>query len=147
MTEYWLQKKTLGGWSHVTWYGTEAEAITNMNKACAGDSGYSWRVCRVDVLAEKLLQDHEEPKKPELEHAAAKTNVWAGQSKGGWDVGVVDNGWSDFKSDSEKSEHGMSGKIWLVNHSLKEKKRINPAEVDAMLASGWERGGPKTKFK
>lgn len=40
----------------------------------------------------------------------------------------------------------LIGLVWLVNRTTKEKKRVPPGDVDAMLAQGWERGGPKTKL-
>jgi len=63
MTEYWLQKKTLGGWSHVTWYANEAEARANFDK-CKSNSGYSWRVVKAEVIVEAMLEEVTEVEPP-----------------------------------------------------------------------------------
>jgi hypothetical protein len=55
--EYWLQKKTLGGWSHVTWYAIKEEAKLNFDRVSAGDSGYSWRLVKIEVIEQKLLDE------------------------------------------------------------------------------------------
>lgn len=43
--------------------------------------------------------------------------------------------------------HGLAGKVWLINHNLKQKQRVDPSAVDAMLAEGWLKAGPRTSFK
>lgn len=57
----------------------------------------------------------------------------------GW--GKPTSSWGDA---TPKSDHGLAGKIWLANRELKEKKRVDPAEVDAMIAKGWFKAGPRT---
>lgn len=58
-----------------------------------------------------------------------------------------DEGWGGVSSNDwgkAPSTHGLAGKVWLVNKTLKEKKRVDPSEVAGMMANGWERGGPRT---
>lgn len=56
--------------------------------------------------------------------------------------------WGDFSGvATPEHTHALSGSVWLINHSLKKKGRFPSAEVDAMLAQGWEKAGPRTAFK
>lgn len=155
MTEYWLQKKSLSGWSMVTWYSDVEQAMTNYKK-CIGNgmSGYSWRLCKVEALETSMLQEVTDIEAPELE--VKKTTSWGADIqkplKKAEDV-KYSNGWgdtsswSDIPSDNSKPEHGLTGSVWVINHALKEKKRVAASEVDNMLSLGYERGGPKTKFR
>ena len=57
------------------------------------------------------------------------------------------DGWSGATSwgnSAPKSDHGMSGKVWLGNPTTKEKKRVDPAEVAELMANGWIKAGPRT---
>lgn len=150
MTEYWLQKKTIGGWSHVTWYATEQEAMAQYNKL-GNDTGYSWRVCKVEPVAEKLLYDHEEPKPPEVWASSpapiVKNSGWGDQASD-WpekrtsDNPIMNTGWS-----STPAVHGMTGKVWMVNHAKRLRARVDANSVALYEADGYERGGPKTAFR
>lgn len=42
------------------------------------------------------------------------------------------------------SSHGMTGKVWLGNPVTKEKKRVDPNDVAAMMADGWIKSGPRS---
>lgn len=60
-----------------------------------------------------------------------------------------DDGWgkvtkSNWGTPSPKSDHGMSGKVWLGNPTTKEKKRVDPSEVAALMDKGWVKAGPRT---
>ena len=57
----------------------------------------------------------------------------------GW--GSPTAGWGKAAS---KSDHSLAGKVWLANRELKEKKRVDPSQVDAMMAQGWFKAGPRT---
>lgn len=46
--------------------------------------------------------------------------------------------WSNF------SQHHLAGRIWIVNETTREKKRIAPSELDSYVANGWKRGGPRS---
>lgn len=63
-----------------------------------------------------------------------------GYKNDGW--GKPTAGWGSPAA--PKSEHGLAGKVWLANRELKEKKRVDPSQVDAMMAQGWFRAGPRT---
>lgn len=150
MTEYWLQKKTIGGWSMVTWYSELEQAMLNYSKCVGkGDSGYSWRLIEAKTIAEDMLAEVTNVETPELEQ---KTTSWGATIK----PKLVNNGWgnptpkpvaSRWGSDSEIKEHGMVGKVWMLNHKLKERARVNPDEVESRKANGWIIGGPKTMFE
>lgn len=151
-TEYWLQKKTLGGWSHVTRYNDLEQVTKNYNNCSKGDSGYSWRIMKCEVIEEKLLFDHEEVEEIQ-EPLDAISRVPLKELKSGWG-NVKSSGWGNDPSpaslsfvntpSSSEVQHGMVGKVWMINHKTKERKRIDPG-VD--LGVDWERGGPKTPFR
>ena len=53
--------------------------------------------------------------------------------------------WGNSTSDA-KSDHGLTGSVWVGNPTTKEKKRVSAAEADTMLASGWIKAGPRTQL-
>lgn len=58
MTEYWLQKKTIGGWSQVTNYRDLDQAKRNFVSCVGkGDSGYCWRLAEVKELEVSMLDE------------------------------------------------------------------------------------------
>lgn len=173
-TEYWLQKKTIGGWSHVTSYQDEEQARKNYS-SCVGNgmSGYSWRLVEVKTIQEDMLNDVVEVQQPD------NAKLWIQASgridrnaiglepiKSGWGKPVQDApksswgtssaGWGDFKAPinpeadtapSGEQPHGLTGSVWLVHYGLKDKKRVAANLVDDMIAQGWQRGGPRTQFE
>lgn len=165
MTEYWLQKKTIGGWSQVTWYSDYEQAKLNYDSASKGNSGYSWRICKVEMIEQKLLEDTVEVKPPDgyswsdvTEEQKIEMISNAGINavksfKSGWD-NVHSKGWGvpeykekDWDFAKPEKEHGMTGKVWMINHTTKQKARITAALVEQFELNGWERGGPKTVFR
>ena len=40
-----------------------------------------------------------------------------------------------------------TGKLWMINHTTKERLRINPSEAGIYLNKGFEHGGPRTQFR
>lgn len=154
MTEYWLQKKTIGGWSMVTWYGDAEQAKRNYDSCVGnGSSGYSWRLVEVETIAESLLEEVVEVRAPELS-IAAKQTAWG---KPELKPAPVINGWGNPAIKPApvgwgihtvpKPEHGMVGKVWMMNHSLKQRGRFDPNEVESRKANGWIVAGPKTAFE
>lgn len=171
--EYWLQKKTVGGWSNITWYDNLEQANKNYLN-CLLQIGYSYRLCKVEVIECKMLEEVTELPTPNETMEAkgwanpAQPSSWAKPMAPG-----ATQGWGKPNSLSGEApiknwgtpaatatpkgtpyidgqpvpEHGMIGKVWLVHHGLKQKKRVDPNEVDAMMAQGYERGGPKTAFR
>lgn len=151
MTEYWLQKRTLGGWSNVSWWSEhELEKANTSYQSCLKQVGYSWRLIKVETLQEVRLQEEVEDKVQDSKEEQAKYNVWAGQASS-WNVGdkVVANGWGDttITATAPEKEHGMVGKVWMLHHARKEKIRVDPSQVDSLIIEGWERGGPRTQFR
>jgi hypothetical protein len=136
MTEYWLQKKTLGGWSHVTWYADLEQAQENYGR-CLLNKGYSWRLIKAETVVEHLLDETTEIEPPAIEEP--KQTGWG--SSFNWGKSP-DNETTTLN----KPDHGMTGKVWVINHKTKERKRVDP-EVADQLGSDWERGGPKTAFR
>lgn len=132
--EYVLQKKTLGGWSYVTWYTDVNEALRNLKAAVAdGYSGYSWRVVELKVIEEVLNKDELEALPTEKEEAVEPVKSgWGKPTGAAWGV------------PAPKAEHGLAGKVWLANRELKEKRRVDPSEVEVMMAQGWFKAGPRT---
>lgn len=157
--EYWLQKKIIGGWSHVTWYADLATATENFNRASAGNSGYSWRVVKAETVVEKLLDEVveapviEQPLKPKscwgmplpASQDAPKLSGWE-QAASGWG-NVTGNNPNPAGYGSVTGEHGLSGSVWLVHHGKKHKTRVAADKVAAMMADGYVRGGPATRFE
>lgn len=152
LDEFVLQKRTLSNWSYVTWYRTEEEAKKNFDRVIKGDTGYSWRVVKLTTIYENLLDGERDNTTPEAEteEAPVKTGWGTPPAKASWASPVAgDNqpktltggGWGDIKP---ASAHGLSGSVWVINKTLKQKKRVSAAEADKMLQEGWERGGPKT---
>lgn len=41
---------------------------------------------------------------------------------------------------------GFAGKIWVINRTTHERKRVDASEVENLLANGWIKGGPRTKI-
>lgn len=159
MAEYWLLKKQLAGWEKVTWYDEiELDKAERSFKALVDAKGYAIRLVKVEVMQEHLLDEMIEVAKPEVEpvktswerHAKPVVSSINAPISNGWGTSYKPSpnnfGWGNESvapAGTEKS-HGLSGKVWLVNHSLKEKRRVDPSEVDAMMAQGWVRGGPRT---
>lgn len=150
MTQYYLEKRTLSTWSHVTWYATEEEALKNFNRVAVAGNGYSWRVVKVEVVEERILTGERpvEPTHPmepdryrddEDEVGTYKPNKYTTTiSTDAWrkaDMGISSN---------PPSNHGMVGKVWLGNPTTKEKKRVEPSMVEAMMKDGWVKAGPRT---
>lgn len=153
MIEYWLQKKTLGGWQTVSWWAEAelAKAQASYNSCSKPDSGYSWRLIKAEVMEQRLLEDH-------IELLSLEEIVEAVLPKNGWGDSKPKSTWGDVKSvvtpwgikDSvsfPKNGNHLIGKVWMIHHQLKLKKRVDPAEVDEMIRQGYERGGPKTQFR
>ena len=59
--------------------------------------------------------------------------------------------WADGPSSqapkATDNDHGGIGKVWMLNHLTKQRARVNPNEIDNMIAQGYEKGGPKTAFR
>lgn len=157
MTEYWLQRRTLGGWSMITWYDeTEKDKAERSFKTLVETrKGYAYRVVTVETLCEHLLDDMTPVDKPEIEEdVKSKPDIIIPKSEWGKSEGwgsIVnasvkpDDFWGNNPSgDRTESSHGMIGKVWLGNPVTKEKKRVDPSEVDAMMANGWIKAGPRT---
>lgn len=160
MTEYWLQKKTIGGWSIITWYDNKEQAEANYDKV-RQNAGYSYRLVEVTTLQEHRLTEETVIEPPAIETVGntnsltkelAKVNPdtgWASNSKDWGNVNTKpDNNWGSGPSgELNETKHGMIGKVWLINHVTKERARVEPNNVASMLAAGWEKGGPKTQFR
>lgn len=134
MTEYVLQKKLLGRWDYVTWYGADEldKAQRSYNNMTKGDTGYSWRLVRLETLHEKLLDGSREIEKEEAEvEQPVASNSW-------------NNVASSFSTPAPKPDHKLSGSVWVGNPITKEKKRVPAAEAATMLEQGWIKAGPRT---
>lgn len=141
MTEYVLQKKLLGRWDYVTWYDESEldKAQRSFESMTKGDTGYSWRLVKLETLQEKLLMDHSEcPKGDDEANTVAKA-----EASGGWTKSSQQTNWS---SPAPKSNHGMVGSVWVGNPTTKEKKRVPAAEAATMLENGWVKAGPRTQL-
>lgn len=165
MTEYWLQKKTIGGWSTVTWYSDLAQATENYNR-CIGNPGYSWRLVTVEVVHEKRLEEEVEitPVPITEFNNNIQNTKWVSKAdlieqfpsqnkNSGWPATPSPGGWDSFTPDKPKpailtldEKHGGIGKVWMLRHDIKQRARVNPNEVDYYLSQGWIKGGPKTAF-
>ena len=40
-----------------------------------------------------------------------------------------------------------TGKLWMINHTTKERLRIDPTQAGIYLNKGFEHGGPRTQFR
>ena len=148
MTEYVLQKKLLGRWDYVTYY-TEAELETakrSFDKVSKGDTGYSWRLVKLEVMDEKLLNDP-----TPLGKAEDVSEDWhsVNNSTSGWanSPQAKVNAASWLKSNGgpvADNKHGLTGSVWVGNPTTKEKKRVPAVEAEQMLANGWIKAGPRT---
>lgn len=159
MTEYVLQKKLLGRWDYVTWYGADEldKAQRSYDNMTKGNTGYSWRLVRLETLSEKILDGSREIERGEVveekllnnpvpvcgpEHNNQLLNINecdAADKSDGWTSKA--SGWSNA---SKKSDHGLSGSVWVGNPITKEKKRVPAAEAAKMLNEGWVKAGPRT---
>jgi hypothetical protein len=43
------------------------------------------------------------------------------------------------------SQHHFAGKVWMIHSFTKAKQRVNPEDVEKMLAEGWVKDGPRSK--
>lgn len=154
MTEYWLQNKTIGGWSTVTWYDSQEQAKINYDRLRQA-VGYSYRMVKVEAIEVNLLEEVVELKPSDDIEVKAKANVWGG-NKGWAPINEISGGWGDKPSGAivdngvfipAVPEHGMTGKVWLINHADKSRVRVAPDEVQRYIDGGYERGGPKTAFR
>jgi hypothetical protein len=59
---------------------------------------------------------------------------------------VSNDGWGDSDGWSKPDTRGMhfAGKVWMVNKSTGEKKRIDPSEQSLYEGRGFVRGGPRS---
>lgn len=136
MTEYWLQKKTIGGWSQVTWYDNQEQAMTNFNNVSKGDTGYSWRLVEANTVVEKLLEEIVEVPPPEfipIEPRVRLKPVAATPMAAGWDKPMGD----DPIKDTGHPTHGGKGQIWVVNRATAHKTKISPDQLQEFEAKGY----------
>lgn len=134
MTEYVIQKRGLAVWQYVTWYSDKEQALENFRKLQAGQ-GYSYRLVELQVIEQSLLEGEREDIPPSVEAVeAVKSSGWS----------VPSSDWGTPAPKTSNSEHGMVGKVWLGNPVTKEKKRVEPSLVDAMMKDGWIKAGPRT---
>lgn len=132
-TEYVIQKRGLQVWQYVTWYKDKEQALENFRRLQAGQ-GYSYRLVELNVLEQALLEGEREDVPPQVEAVeAVKSSGWSG-SWGNSDDEIKPTG---------KGAH-LVGRVWVANKELKQKKRVEPHEVDALLAQGWFKAGPRT---
>ncbi len=133
-TEYVIQKRGLQVWQYVTWYSDKEQALENFRKLKAGE-GYSYRLVALEVLDQSLLEGEFKDVPPNVEAVeAVKSSGWG-------------NGWTTNKDEeikpTGKGVH-LVGRIWMANKTLKQKRRVEPSEVDGLLAQGWFKAGPRT---
>ena len=161
--EYWLQKKTIGGWSMVTWYSDLEQAQANYSKCVGkGDSGYSWRLCEVKAVKEDMLNDVVNVEAPVIEQPL---KAW-GQSRPAniliqdapkSSEAPVSRPWGQNATSINPGANGevskpdgrgaKPGSVCLMHHGLKKRCRAMPEELDMLLSQGWQRGGPRTQFE
>lgn len=153
MTEYWLLKKTLGNWTKVSWWSEEEKDKAERSFESMLNSGYAIRLARIEIIKEQLLDEMmDEPKwipEPQAEAMLKASEPiksdWGKPDPDAHKTAVSFGGWgSTIQALEGKSEHGMSGKVWLGNPTTKEKKRVAPDEVAGMMAAGWIKAGPRT---
>lgn len=146
--EYWLQKKTIGGWSQVTWYADKDQAMANFNNITRGDTGYSWRLIEANTVVEKLLEEVVEIEAPEFipnfkkaERAPVRANpILDSRAQGDWSKPM---GASPIENAGALAHKGK-GQIWVVNRTTAHKTKIDPARLQEFEANGYERGGPRS---
>lgn len=132
-TEYVIQKRGLAVWQYVTWYSDKEQALENFRRLKAGE-GYSYRLVELNVLEQALLEGEREDVPPQVEAVeAVKSSGWGGS-------------WGNSDDEIKPSGKGahLVGRVWVANKELKQKKRVEPHEVDALLAQGWFKAGPRT---
>ena len=58
------------------------------------------------------------------------------------------DGWGNYQPKTNdapvKSDHALTGKVWMGDPATKVKKRVDPSEVAALMAQGWVKAGPRT---
>ena len=147
--EYWLLKKQLGGWTKVSWWAEhEKDKAERSYHSMVAASGYAVRLVSVNIEQEHLLDEMLPEPQSEPEVVEAKPVKINPSNKSSWgnthswgSAPLVNDG--PFNGVA-KPEHGMSGKVWLGNPVTKEKKRVAPDEVAAMMEQGWVKAGPRT---
>lgn len=175
MIEYWLQKKTIGGWSNLDRHDNLDKAKANFLQ-CVGNglSGYSWRLVECSVIEQAMLNDVMPI--PEVTVEIDRYIIGGKSDKLTWgdigrnrpaDILVQDapktRPWGQAASEPENikiinpgANTGLSkldgrgakpGSICLIHHSLQKRMRAMPEELDMLLLQGWVRGGPRTQFE
>lgn len=150
----------------VTSYQDADQAWRNY-ASCVGNgmSGYSWRLVGVEVIEQAMLNDVVELL-PEKDIVEAASKMLAGRWDRPADILIQDapksSGWGsgwlkpeNRTSDnpilnagiSVGSQHGLTGSVWVINHSIPKKSRVPASELDKYLAMGYEKCGPKTLFR
>lgn len=60
----------------------------------------------------------------------------------------VDNGDIEEEDKPEKHTEGrghhFAGKVWVVNRTIHDLRRIDPSELEGYLAKGYVKGGPRS---
>lgn len=130
---------------------TEAEAIERARNWWINEKA---RQCRLTGAME--LDDSEvgskaykpQPAKPlSWGEAANLAGIEMDQGPtGGWSTTPQTNAWG-VPANKGSIGHRMAGKVWLIHHGQRQKLRADPEAVDALLAQGWERAGPRTEFR
>ena len=140
-TEYRLEKKVLAGWQTVSWWSdNELDKATNAFNSCSqGDTGYSWRLIKIEVMQEKRLEE-EIPIEPKNLIEDKKFIEKGVPSRPTWGNPMDDNSMRI----ATPSGHGLVGSVWMVHYGLKKKTRISASEYDKYVAEGYVKGGPRT---
>jgi len=140
-TEYVIQKRGLAVWQYVTWYSDREQALENFRRLQAGQ-GYSYRLVELNVLEQALLEGEREDVPPQVEVVeAVKSSGWSSDSSFSW---ASNNTIKDDEIKPTGRGAHLVGRVWIANKELKQKKRVEPHEVDALLAQGWFKAGPRT---
>ena len=122
---------------------TEEEAIERAKNWWINERAHQTRICgQVELDDSEVGSRSYKPIGSAWGNAPAPTDGWSSiPNHNSWSTAPVKGG------SAMGHDHSMTGKVWLMNHDLKQRLRAEPGEVPRLLANGWERAGPKTGFR
>jgi len=78
------------------------------------------------------------------EEAREKFKDWLKKDRGGNNGPVKSN---EVEVITPVIKDGVAGKLWMINHRLKDRQRVSPSQVAEFQAKGYVQGGPRTQFR
>lgn len=132
----WLAHMNLGNDIYMSFFGH--------TKKEAEDKGHAWYA--KESARFKHMDSSQMDSKPKAAPVVVMNNNdgWGSEGWGGTAQVVAEhNGWPNEQTATGRGHH-FAGKVWMVNKTTGDKKRIDPSEQSTYEANGYVRGGPRS---